>query len=96
MYLHVSVKLKMGASFGQYKETVRKAKPVFERHGWHLLHSFTTVVGRVNSVVNIWEVPSAAAVESGLFDRDLAAALPLIREVVEDEVLTLMTRYSVD
>lgn len=96
MYMHVAVKLKIGASFGRYKETVRIAKPIFERHGWRLLHSFSTVIGRVNSVVNIWEVPSAAAVEAGLYDRDLAAALPLIREVVEDEVLTLMTSYSVD
>ncbi|WP_250504218.1 hypothetical protein [Caballeronia sp. AZ7_KS35] len=96
MHLHVQVKLRMGASFGRYKEVIRLAKPVFERHGWRLTHSFATVIGRVNSVVNIWEVPSAASVESGLFDPELASALPLIREVVEDEVLTLMTKYSVD
>lgn len=96
MYMHVTVKLKMGASFRKYKETVKIAKPIFESHGWRLLHSFTTVVGRVNSCVNIWEVPSAAAIESGLFDRRLSAALPLINEVVDDEMISLMTSYSVD
>jgi hypothetical protein len=72
------------------------AKVVFEAHGWKLLHGFATVIGRTNSVINIWEVPSAEAVEKGLFDPALRDVLPLIREVVEDEVLTLMTRYSVE
>lgn len=96
MYLHVTVKLKMGASFGRYKEVVRLAKPVFEKHGWELAHSFVTVIGRVNSVVNIWRVPSAEHVQNGLFDPELRKALPLLQEVVEDEVISIMNSYSVD
>lgn len=96
MIMHVTVKLKMGAPFGRYKEATRQCKAIFEKHGWRLLNSYTTVVGRVNSCVNIWDVPSSDAVERGLYDPALAAVIPIVREVVDDEVTQFMTPYSVD
>jgi len=96
MIMHVTVKLKMGASFGQYKKSMSLCKAIFERHGWKLLASYATVVGRVNSTVNIWDVPSMEAIEAGLYDPALRDVTPIVRDVVEDEVVSLMTPYSLD
>lgn len=96
MIMHVTVKLKTGASFGKYRETVRECKAVFETHGWELLASYTTVVGRVNTCVNIWDIPSFDAIEAGLYDRALGAITPKVRELVDEEITSLMTSYSVD
>lgn len=94
--MHVTVKLKMGASFGKYKKGMALCRDIFERHGWVLLHCYTTVVGRVNSVVNIWDIPSTEAIEAGLYDPALRDVTPIVREVVEDEVTILMTPFSLE
>lgn len=94
--MHVAVKLKIGASFGTYKKGMTLCKAIFERHGWVLLQSYTTVVGRVNSCVNIWEVPSSEAIQAGLYDPALRDVTPIVSQVVEDEVITLMAPFSLD
>lgn len=96
MIMHVTVKLKMGASFGTYKKGMALCKTIFERHGWVLLNSYSTVVGRVNSCVNIWDVPSTEAIQAGLYDPALREVTPIVREVVEDEVTMLMAPFSLD
>jgi len=95
MIYHVTVKLKTGASFGKYKSTVRDCKVIFERHGWKLLASYATVVGRVNTYINIWDVPSQEAVQAGMFDPGLADVVPRVRELVDEEITSLMMAYDV-
>lgn len=96
MIFHVTVKLKTGASFGKYKGTVRDCKAIFGKHGWKLLASYATVVGRTNTYVNVWDVPSQEAVQAGMFDPGLADVVPRVRELVEEEVTSLMMAYTVD
>ena len=96
MYLHVSTKLKMGVPFGQFKALVDKIKPTFEKHGWRLEKGLVSITGRVNSVVNIWHVPDAAALQAGLFDPDLRRNIAEVHEIVEDEVVNLMMPYTPD
>lgn len=96
MIMHVTVKLKTGASFGKYRQTVRECKAVFETHGWKLLASYATVVGRVNTCVNIWDIPTVEAIQAGLYDPALGKITPKVRELVDEEITSLMASYSVD
>jgi hypothetical protein len=94
--MHVAVTLKIGASFGKYKHVFRAIKAIFEEHGWRLHGSFSSLTGRTNSVVNIWEVPNLEALQAGLHEPRLKEHLPLVREVVENEVITLMSPFTVE
>jgi hypothetical protein len=74
--------------------------PIMEAHGWRLLGALTNLGGRINVVVDIWQIPDANALPGGLgalmsaFEwPDIARALG---EYVEDEVIQLMSRLPFD
>ena len=45
--------------------------PVVGKHGWKLLGSYATVVGRLNTVVDFWELPNEAAIQAALSDSEV-------------------------
>jgi hypothetical protein len=69
--------------------------PVLAKHGWKLLGSYASVVGPLNSVVDMWELPNETAMMAGLTDSELAKYNARISEVIEDEVLTLMNKLPI-
>ena len=69
--------------------------PRFGKHGWKLLGSYASVVGRLNTVVDLWELPNSNALQSGMSDPEMAKFAPLISEIVEDETLALMTKLPI-
>ena len=45
--------------------------PLLNKHGWKLIGSFSAMVGRFNTVLDLWELPNPNAVESLLSDSGL-------------------------
>ena len=53
------------------------------------------MVGRRNTVVDLWELPSPNAVQATLSDPELAKYRPQISEIAKDETLTMMTKLPI-
>lgn len=94
MYLQASIKLHPG-KLQDFITLLNDLTPTVAKHGWKLLGSYASVVGRLNTVVDFWEVPNANAVEALLADPEMQKIGPRISEIVEDEVLTLLTKLPI-
>jgi quinol monooxygenase YgiN len=94
VYLQASIKLYPG-KLQDFIALLNKLTPVVGKHGWKLIGSYATAVGRLNTVVDLWELPDAAALQAALSDPEMAKAAPQISEIVEDETLTLMTKLPI-
>jgi hypothetical protein len=95
LYLHATLKIRIG-SYDRFCEAMAKQVPVLESHGWKLVGAWVTIVGRVHTVIDVWEIPDA----NTFFD---ATALwreteafrefrAVTSEVLEDEVLTMVAK----
>jgi hypothetical protein len=94
VYLQASIKLYPG-KLQDFIALLNKLTPVVGKHGWKLLGSYATAVGRLNTVVDLWELPEATALQAALSDPEMAKVAPQISEIVEDETLTLMTKLPI-
>jgi hypothetical protein len=94
VYLQASIKLRAG-KLQDFVSMLNSVTPVLAKHGWKLLGSYAAVIGRVNSVVDIWELPNEAAVQAALTDSELAKHGARINEIIEDEVLTLLNKLPI-
>ena len=99
VYLFASVKLKSG-SVGQFTELLQNVAPVLGRlGGWKLIGSYFNSIGRMNSVVDVWQLPDANAVQSTLDkaaqDPEWQKWVPVIEGIVEDETLQVLTKLPV-
>lgn len=94
MYLQASIKLRPG-KLHDFIALLNDLTPVVAKHGWKLLGSYASVVGRLNTVVDLWEVPNANAVETVLSDPEMQKNGGRISEIVEDETLTLLTKLPI-
>jgi hypothetical protein len=94
LILHATLKLKHGAGIERFVEAKAKQVPVLESYGWKMRGGYAAVIGRVYTVVNIWEVPGADAfLESAAKWRTTPegqAFRAVTAEVVEEEVVSLM------
>lgn len=99
VYLFASVKLKSG-TVERFTELLQGVAPVLARLGdWKLLGSYFNSIGRMNTVVDVWELPDANAVQSTLdraaTDAEWQKWVPVIQEIVEDETLEIRTKLPV-
>jgi NIPSNAP len=94
IYLQASIKLRAG-KLQEFVELINGLTPVVAKHGWKLLGSYATVVGRLNTVVDLWELPNEAAVQAALSDSEMAKHAPRISEIIEDETLTLLNKLPI-
>ena len=94
VYLQASIKLYPG-KLPDFIALLNKLTPVVGKHGWKLVGSYATAVGRLNTVVDLWELPDAAALQAALSDPEMAKAAPQISEIVEDETLTMLTKLPI-
>jgi hypothetical protein len=94
VYLQASIKLRPG-KLQDFVELLNSLTPVVRKHGWKLLGSYASVVGRLNTVVDLWELPNEAAVQAALSDAEMAKHAPRISEIIEDETLTLLNKLPV-
>jgi len=94
VYLQASIKLRAG-KLQDFVSLLNSLTPVLGKHGWKLLGSYATVVGRVNTVVDLWELPNEAAIQAALSDSELAKHMTRNGEIIEDETLTLLNKLPI-
>jgi len=94
VYLQASLKLRAG-KLPDFISMLNSITPLLSKHGWKLLGSYASMVGRLNTVVDFWELPNPNAVQAALSDPEFAKFAPQIHEIVEDEILTLMTKLPI-
>ena len=98
-FMFAHLKLRPG-KVQKFTELIGQVAPLLEKHGgWKLQGSYFNVIGRLNTVVDVWEIPDANAVQSALEsasqDPEFQKLVPAIEECVEDETLQLMTKLPV-
>jgi hypothetical protein len=91
VYLTASIKLYPG-KLPAFVELLSTIKPTLAKHGWKLLGSYATMAGRLNTVLDLWELPDPNAVEKALSDPEMQKFGPQISQIVEDETLSIVTK----
>ena len=97
VYLQATLKIYQGKD-GKILPGMAGVVPILEERGWKLLAAYQNIIGRQNTIVDIWEIPDANSVQRVL---GIASQLTAFRElagglddVVEEEVLQVMTKAS--
>jgi quinol monooxygenase YgiN len=94
VYLQASIKLKPG-KLADFTSLLNKIAPVLAKRGMKLLGSYANVVGRLNTVVDLWELTDANALQAALSDPELQKMAPLISEIIEDETQVLLAKLPI-
>jgi hypothetical protein len=98
-YVYANVKVRYGQLPAFYDAMVT-VKRVMEGNGWRLIGAYSTVIGDLHEVHDLWEVPDAntvpAAFAGAYQDAEFVEAATRIAAVAEREVLSLCekTPYS--
>ena len=94
VYLQAAIKLYPG-KLQDFTTLLNSLLPVVGKHGWKLVGSYATVAGRLNTVLDVWELPDPNALQAALTDPEMQKAGARISEIVEDETLTIMTKLPI-
>ncbi len=94
VYLEYSIKLRAGR-LQDFVSLLNSMTPVVAKHGWKLLGSYASVVGRLNTVVDLWELPNEAAIQAALSDSEVAKLASRFGEIIEDQTLTLLNKLPI-
>ena len=84
----------------RFTELIENLAPIVANAaGWKLQGSYFNAIGRLNSVVDVWEVPDANAVTAALEklgqDPEFQKWAPVIEECIEQETIQLMNKLPV-
>jgi len=94
-YLLASLKVKYGQQ-RKFNEVMSHLRPALEREGWKLIGAYQNAIGRLNSVVDLWEVIDPNAVTETLArvgrDKEFGEWAAQLPDLVEEEVLQLMSK----
>src|SRR3954453_10245822 len=97
VYANVTVKYGQLAAFNEAMVTVKR---VMEQHGWRLVGAWSTLIGDLHEVHDLWEVADANAVPAALAaayeDPAFAQVAADLSAISDREVLSLVakTPYS--
>jgi hypothetical protein len=94
IYLQASIKLRPG-KLPEFVSLINDLLPIVGKHGWKLIGSYATVAGRLNTVVDWWELPNEAAVSAITTDREFRQQRPRIADIIEDEAVTILTKLPI-
>jgi hypothetical protein len=94
IYVQASIKLYPG-KLQDFTSLINELLPVVGKHGWKLVGSYATLVGRLNTVVDLWELPNEAAIGAAMGDAELQKRGAKIAEIIEDEVFTVLTKLPI-
>jgi NIPSNAP len=94
-YVYANVKVKYG-QLPAFYEAMVTIKRVMEASGWRLVGAWSTVIGDLHEVHDLWEVEDANTVPSGFAaayeDPDFVQAAAQLMTVADREVLSLVTK----
>lgn len=94
VYMQASIKLYAG-KLPDFIALINELSPVLARHGIKLMGSYASIVGRLNTVVDWWEMPEPNALAKLMAEPDLAKFGPRIAAIIEDEVVSLLTKLPI-
>lgn len=94
VFTHYSIKLRAG-KLQDFVSLMNSLTPVVAKHGWKLLGSYSSVVGHLNTVVDLWELPNEAAIQAAISDSEVAKIASRFGEIVEDQTLTLLNKLPI-
>jgi plasmid maintenance system antidote protein VapI len=94
VYLECSIKLRAGR-LQDFVSQLNSLTPVMAKHRWKLLGSYASVVGRLNTVVDLWELPNEAAIQAAMSDSEVAKLASRFHEIIEDQTLTLLNKLPI-
>jgi hypothetical protein len=94
VYTQYSIKLRAGR-LQDFVSLLNSLKPVVAKHGWKPVGSYASVVGRLNMVVDLWELPNEAAIQAAMSDSEVAKLASRFGEIIEDQTLTLPNKLPI-
>jgi len=96
-YVHANVKVKYGQLPASYEAMVT-IRRVMEQNGWKLVGAWSTVIGDIHEVHDMWEVEDANAVPAGFAaayeDSESVQASAQLATIADREVLSLVAKTS--
>jgi NIPSNAP len=98
-YVYANVKVKYG-QLPAFYEAMVTIKRVMEENGWKLLGAWSTVIGDLHEVHDLWEVEDANTVPNGFAgayeNPEFVQAAAQLSTIADREVLSLVgkTPYS--
>ena len=94
-YVYANVKVKYG-QLAAFHESMVTIKRVMEQHGWKLVGAWSTLIGDLHEVHDLWEVQDANAVPTGFAAAyehpDFVQAVAQLSTIADREVLSLVTK----
>lgn len=94
-YVYANVKVKYGELPAFFEQMVT-IKRVMEKHGWKLVGAWSTLIGDLHEVHDLWEVEDANIVPNAFAaayeDPEFVAAAAQLRTIADREVLSLVTK----
>ena len=94
-YVYANVKVKYG-QLPAFYEAMVTIKRVMEENGWTLVGAWSTVIGDLHEVHDLWEVEDAntvpAAFAAAYEDPDFVQAATQLAAIADREVLSLVTK----
>ena len=94
VYMQASIKLHAG-KLPDFIALINELSPVLARHGIKLMGSYATVAGRLNTVVDWWEMPEPNALTKLMGEPEMAKFAPRIATIIEDEVISILTKLPI-
>jgi hypothetical protein len=99
-YLIARLKVRYGQA-ALFEELFAPLVPVMEERGWKLHAAYHTLIGDLNEIIDVWEIPDASAVPTAMLDAATSSPIlqeiaPRLAEVIVDEHLSVVseTAYS--
>ena len=88
VYLHVTLEVR-AAGLGRFLEAMDKtAVPFLEREGWRLAGAFVQRSGRLNTVIDLWELEDFQHYDRALRNLMADACFPAFSAVLVDTVIS--------
>lgn len=94
VYMTASIKLHP-SKLEDFIALINKILPIVGKHGMKLVGSYASIVGRLNTVVDLWELAEPNTIEKVLSDPELQKFAPMISEIIEDEQLAILTKLPI-
>ena len=95
VYVHAILKLKIG-SYDRFCAAMATQVGILEQHGWKLIGGYTTAIGSVCTIIDLWELEDANAFfEANAKWRahpEFAAFRAVTSEAVLEESISMVTK----
>jgi hypothetical protein len=85
VYVQARVQLKYG-KLAAFNDTMARLVPIFEQRGWKLIGAWSTIVGDLHEVIDIWEVQDANTIGEAMMSASEDEAFQLIAAELPDEI----------